>query len=113
MYAAVFEMESMFGQFRYICEGETPEAIVAAFECEQSLECLIRHGRCEEGRDGQLALDRLEAFYNKYMEYKLTMSDIAALDVKINLGTIKCLAVAESAEAIAALEMQYPEARRC
>lgn len=112
MYAAVFEMKSMFGTFQYFFKGKTPMAIIDALEYEQSLECLIRHGRREEGRDGQLALDRLEEFYNKYMDYNLTMEDIAALDVELSVGTIKCHAIAEGEEAIAALMEQYPNARR-
>jgi hypothetical protein len=112
MYAAVFEMKSMFGTFQYFFEGKTPMAIIDALEYEQSLECLIRHGRCEEDRDGQLALDRLEEFYNKYMDYNLTTEDIAALDVNLSIGTIKCHAIVEGEEAIAALKEQYPNARR-
>ena len=113
MYAAVFEMKSMFGTFQYFFEGKTPVAIMDAFEYEQSLECLIRHGRCEEGYDGQLALDRLEAFYNKYTNFNLTIDDIADLDVNLSVGTIKCHAIAEGDEAITALKEQYPNARRC
>lgn len=112
MYAALFEMESMFGRHQFIFEGATPVAIMDAFEYEQSLECLIRHGRCEEGREGQLVLDRLEEFYNKYVDFDLTMDDIAALDVKLSIGTIKCHTIVEGPEAIAALKEQYPNARR-
>ena len=112
MYAAVFEMESMFGRHQYFFEGATPAAIMDAFEYEQSLECLIRHGRREENREGQIVLDRLEAFYNKYMDFGLTIDDIANLDVQLSIGTIKCMGIAEGTEAIAALKEQYPNARR-
>ena len=112
MYAAVFEMKSIFGTFQSFFKGKTPMAIIDALEYEQSLKCLIRHGRREEGRDGQLALDRLEGFYIKYMDFNLTIEDIAALDVELSVGTIKCHANAEGEEAIAALVEQYPNARR-
>ena len=113
MYAAIFEMKSMFGLHQYFFEGTTPVAIMDAFEYEQSLECLIRHGRREENREGQIVLDRLEEFYNKYMDFNLTMDDIATLDVVLSIGTIKCLGIAEGAENIAALKAQYPNARGC
>ena len=112
MYAALFEMESMFGRHLFIFEGNSPVAIMDAFEYEQSLECLIRHGRCEEGPEGQTVLDRLEEFYNKYMDFELTMDDISGLDVKLSVGTIKCHTIVEGAEAITALKAQYPNARR-
>ena len=113
MYAAVFEMKSMFGLHQYFFEGETPVAIMDAFEYEQSLECLIRHGRREENREGQIVLDRLEEFYNKYKDFDLTVDDIAGLDVQLSIGTIKCLGITEGEETIASLKAQYPNARGC
>ena len=113
MVAAVFEMKSMFGLQQYWFQGVNAIAIMDAFEYEQSLECLIRHGRREENQEGQIALDRLEEFYNKYMDYDLTVDDIAALDINLSIGTIKCLSIAEDAEAIATMRAQYPNARGC
>ena len=84
MYAAVFEMESMFGLHQYIFEGNTPVSIMVAFENQQSLECLIRHGRYEEGSEGQCELDKLECFYNKYTDGSITIDDIASLNIKIS-----------------------------
>lgn len=111
MYVALFEMDSMFGRHQYIFQGETPVAIIDAFEYEQSLECLIRHGRYEEGPEGQLALDKLEVIYNKYIAGTITMDDITSINVNISIGKIECIAVAEGAEAIAQLRSQYPNAR--
>ena len=112
MYAALFEMDSMFGKHQYIFEGKNAEAILIAFEYEQSLECLIRHGRYEEDAKGQLELDRLEAVYNKYINGTVTMDDLASLDVKLSVGTIQCLSIVEGAEAIAELKAQNPKARQ-
>ena len=111
MYAALFEMDSMFGKHQYIFQGNTPEAIVIELENEQSLECLIRHGRGAEDGEGQAALDKLECFYNKYVDGNITMEDIAALDIAISIGTIKCLTIAEGVDAIASLKKEYPNAR--
>jgi hypothetical protein len=111
MYAVLFEIDSMFGRHQYIFEGKTPEAIMTEFEYEQNLECLIRHGRYEEDAKGQLALDQLEAFYNKYVSGSITIEDIASLDVKISMGSIKCLAFAEGEEAVTVLKADDPNAR--
>ena len=112
MYAALFEMDSMFGRNQYIFEGASPVAIMAAFENEQSLECLIRHGRYEEGPEGQLSLDKLEEIYNKYVAGIITIADIASIDAKISIGAIRCLSVAEGKEAIAEMKTQYQKARK-
>lgn len=111
MYAALFEMDSMFGKHHYIFQGNTPEAIVIELENEQSLECLIRHGRRTEDAAGQAALDDLELFYNKYVDGNVTMADIASLDITISIGAIKCLTVAEGVDAIASLKKAHPNAR--
>ena len=110
MYAAVFEMDSMFGKMQYFFKGRTPRVVMIEFEDVQSLDCLIQHGRYEEDADGQLALDRLEEIYNKYSDGTITMDDIASINVKISIGAIKCLAVAEGKEAVASLKEQYPKA---
>ena len=101
MYVALLEMDSMFGRHQYIFEGDSPVSVMVEFENEQSLECLIQHGRYEEGPEGQLALDKLEVIYNKYIAGTITMDDIASIDVKISLGAIKCLSVGNGKEAVA------------
>ena len=111
MYAALFEMDSMFGRHQYIFEGNSPVSVMVEFENEQSLECLIRHGRYEESAKGQLALDKLEDVYNKYVAGTITMDDIASIDIKISIGAIRCCLVAEGEDAIAAIKAQYPKAR--
>ena len=112
MYAALFEMDSMFGRLQYIFEGKNAEELLDEFEYEQSLECLIRHGRYEEDAKGQLELDRLEAVYNKYTDGTVTIDDLASLDAKISIGAIKCLAIVEGEEAINKLKAEHPKARQ-
>ena len=85
-------------------EGDSPSAIIRGVERVQDLGCLLRMGREEEGEKGQKELTKLEAFLEKYQNGALTMEDISNLDIKLSIGTIKCLGIADGEEDIAKLK---------
>ena len=85
-------------------EGDTPCAIIRNAEKVQDFDCLLRMGRMEEGQKGQRELSKLEAFLEKYYDNSLTIEDINNLDVKLSIGAIKCLGVAEGEKEIANLK---------
>lgn len=112
MVAAVIEMNSWIGQQQYFFEGEKASDILFAFESVQDLSCLVRMGRMEEGTaEGQKALDTLEVILEKYYDGELTMHDLKEMDIKISIGAIKCLAIAEDEKTITELKTNYPNAR--
>ena len=84
--------------------GDSPSAIIRSVERVQDFDCLLRMGRMEEGEKGQKELTKLEAFLEKYQDETLTMEDISDLDIKLSIGTIKCLGIAEDEEEIAKLK---------
>lgn len=85
-------------------EGDAPSTIIRSVERVQDFDCLLRMGRMEEGKKGQKELAKLEAFLERYHDGTLTMEDISNLDIKLSIGTIKCLGIAESEEEIAKLK---------
>lgn len=85
-------------------EGDTPSDVIRSVEKVQDFNCLLRMGRMEEGKKGQKELSKLEAFLEKYYEGSLRVEDISNLDVKLSIGTIKCLGIAESDEEIEKLK---------
>ena len=110
MYAALFEMDSIFGPMQFIFQGKDATEIMTAFEDVQDLDCLVGMGRAEEDAAGQLALDKIEEIIIKYQNGCLTVEDLRAFDVRISIGAIKCVCVVESNEAISELKAQYPKA---
>lgn len=76
----------------------------------QDLSCLVRIGRGAEGKKGQKELDKLEDTLEKNYSGDLDMADLAAFDVSISLGTIKCSAIAEGEEGIRQLKENNPDA---
>ena len=110
MYAALFEMSSWMGLEKYIFQGMDASDLLEEFEDVQSLHCLVRMGRSEEGPEGQKALDVIEDILDKRDSGDLTVEDLLKLDVKTSLGTIKCCKVQEGDDAFEQLKAEYPEA---
>lgn len=111
MYAAVFEMSSWMGPEQHIVRGSSAAELLYEFEEIQHLGCLVRMGRSEEGAEGQKMLDKLEEILNKRDSGDLTNEDLLTLDIKISLGTIKCVEIAEGDAAAEQLKVKYPNAR--
>jgi hypothetical protein len=49
-----------------------------------------------EGKRGRKELDKLAAFLEKYRSGKLTGKDLAALEINLSIGSIKCLSYEET-----------------
>lgn len=111
MYAALFEMSSWMGLDQHIVCGSSAADLLYEFEEVQSLSCLVRMGRSEEGPEGQKMLDKLEEILRKRSNGDLTNEDLLTLDIEISLGTIKCVEIAEGADADEQLKAKYPQAR--
>ncbi len=112
MYAALFEMTSWMGTEQYIFTGNTASEMLSRFEDVQSLECLVRMGRREErSASGKKAINDLEALWDKHYSGALTNDDLLGLDIKISIGSIKCVVILEGDDAADKLKAEYPKAR--
>ncbi len=103
MYAAVIKM----GWITDCFEGETPFDIIRGASRYQDFDCLLRMGWQNEPASNHGELRKLEAFINKFYDNTLTFEDVAGLDIRLSIGDITCLGVAEGDEAIAALKAKY------
>ena len=110
MYAALFELNSWRPE-QYIITGSSAAALLDGFEDIQSLECLVRMGRSHENAKGQKELDKLEAILNKRYNGELSSVDLLGLDIKLSLGTIKCVEILVGEDAADRLKAKYPNAR--
>ena len=111
MLAAVFEMTSWMGLEQHIVKGKTACDLLAEFEVVQSLSCLVRMGRREEDMAGQKELDKLEVVLDKYHSGSLTVDELLMLDVKLSIGSVKCVAILEGEDAAVKLKEMHPKAR--
>ena len=111
MYAALFEMNSWMGLAQYIICGSSAAELLKGFEKIQNLRCLVRMGRSEEGAKGKKMLDKLEGILNKRDNGDLTNADLLTLNIKISIGTIKCVEIVEGENAADRLKAKYPNAR--
>ena len=111
MYAALFELTSWMSPEQHIIEGGSAAALLDGFESVQSLSCLVRMGRNYEDAEGQRMLDKLEAILDQRYNGDLTNEDLLTLDIKISLGTIKCVEIIEGYDASEKLKAKYPNAR--
>ena len=111
MYAALFEMDSWMGLEQRIISGSSAADLLYGFEEVQHLGCLVRMGRSEEGPEGQKMLDKLEEILNLRDNGDLTNEDLLTLDIKISLGTIKCVEIAEGDDADEQLKEKYPNVK--
>ena len=111
MYVALFEMSSWMGLEQHIVCGNSASDLLYEFEEIQHLGCLVRMGRCEEDAEGQKMLDKLEEILNKRDNGDLTNEDLLTLDIKISLGTIKCVEIVKGAKSVQQLKDKYPNAR--
>lgn len=110
-YAALIEIDSgWLGKEQYLIKGASVKKIIQKFESVQDIPCLIEMGRSQEDPAGQQSLDLLEAFYTKYQNGKLTIEDLALLNVSLSIGSIVCRSIAVGEEAISAMKTQYPDA---
>lgn len=112
MYAALFEMTSWMGTEQHIFTGNSASEMLSKFEDVQSLDCLVRMGRREErSAAGKKAINDLESLLDKHYSGALTNEDLLSLDIKISLGTIKCVVILEGDDAADKLKAEYPKAR--
>ena len=100
MYGALIKV----GGSCHFFEGNSPGDIILRLEDVQDLQCLLRMGRRVENADGQKELDKLEAFLELYLEDRLTMEDIRALEVHLKVGVLQCVGIAENQDEIDGLK---------
>ena len=81
-FVAVIEMTSCLGTYQHIVKGNSPSELIEAFENVQSLYCLVRTGRNEEGPEVQESLDILENLLNKVELKELAEEDFKSFDIK-------------------------------
>lgn len=89
---------------------ENSKQLFDALNKIQSLECLVNMGLSREKAKGQKELTKLSLIIDKYDDGTLTVEDLANLDVKISIGAIKCLEIAEGDDAEVKLKEKYPKA---
>ena len=112
MYAALFEMERRLGTEQYIFTGNSASELLSKFEEVQSLECLAEMGkRQERSATGKKAIMLLEELLDKHLSGTMTIEDLLSLDIKISLGSIKCIKILEGDDAKDKLKLEYPKAR--
>lgn len=111
MYAAVFEMSSWMGLEKHILKGQTASDLLDEFENIQSLSCLVRMGKSQERGAARKALEKVEEILEKSYDGSLTPEELLTLDIKISLGTIKCVEILEGDDAFEKLKAAYPDAR--
>ncbi len=110
MYAALFEIKGWMGVHKYIFEGKDATELIAEFEKIQDLSCLANMGRFEEKKNGQRQIKTLEDFLDKYYDGNLTIDDIKDFNVKLSIGYMKCLEIADNDMAISKMKKDNPEA---
>lgn len=111
MYAALFEMGSWMGPEQHIVHGNSAADLLYGFEEVQHLSCLVRMGRGRENAEGQKMLDKLEWILDKRDAGILTNEDLLTLDIKLSVGSIKCVEIIEGDNAVEQLKEKYPHAR--
>ena len=111
MYAALFETKSWMGEKKHIVKGKDVAGLIDDFEEVQSLGCLVRMGRGQEGPEGQKQLNKLEDILDKRDNGTITVEELLELDIDLSVGKIKCSVVIEGDDAIEQLKAQYPDAR--
>ena len=99
------------GPSQHIVKGDNASDLLNEFEEIQSLSCLVKMGRSRERGEGQKMIDILEDLLSKRDNGDLTNEDLLTLDIKISLGTIKCVEIVEGADAAEQLKAKYPNAR--
>ena len=102
-YAAVFKLGWLVQCF----EGDEPREIIEEVEKVQDFECLLEMGRMNERGLGQIELDKLAVFLEKYHDDTLTMEDIKNFDITLSVGSLSCLGIGETESEIKALKAQY------
>lgn len=110
-YVAVIEMESWLGTEQHIVKGDNAGELLVEFEKIQSLDCLVRMGRSREDANGQKQLDKLEAILKKKYNGDLTIVELKKMDIKLTIGSFKCLTVEEGEKAENVIKSVYPKAR--
>ena len=113
MVGAVIELKSWLGTNQYFVQGENPFEIMIEFEKKQDLHCLARMGRQHETtKKGQKELDKLDDFLDKYDSQELTLSEIKEFAYELEVGSFKCLGIADGEDEIQKLKNDFPEAKQ-
>ena len=108
MKAALIETIGPFGKDIeiYTTDGDQASLILYQFErMQQDLSCLLNAAKAN-GKD----TTALEDILDKYNYGELEMEDLLKLNLKLDVGSIKCLAIAETEDEVEALKKKYPNA---
>lgn len=105
MIAALFEVSiSPTMSNRYLFQGEDVHAVLSKFNERENLECFTRMRHLfADGEEGDKQCEKLSEFVDKWQDDELTLQELSELDIHFYSTAIRCLAVAEGEEAIAAL----------
>lgn len=113
MVAAVIELKSWLGPEQYFVVGQNACEIMVKFEEKQDLHCLAMMGRQHERtKKGQKELDKVDEFLRKYDFDELTLSDIQEFTFELEVGSFKCLGIADGEEQVKQLEEEFSQARK-
>ena len=91
MKAALFEIKSWLGPERYLVKARSAGGLIKELQEYQNLECLVMMGDDDDLDE----LTKLDAIIRKSKCYKLTLEEIAQMDIHLSIGDIKCLGVAD------------------
>ena len=105
MIAALIDFKVPGGHETYLFTGCDALQLYQKLELVQDLDCLARMAQMV-GDDAS----QLESLADLFYDGKLELENIGAIDVKLDAGRIKCLAVAETDEEIENLKQKYPKA---
>ncbi len=111
MYAACFEISGWTGKQLYLFSGNKLQDVADELMKVQDLNCLLNMGwMSEHNENGFKSLEWLGKFMNRYNTEKLYCDDIVSFNVQLSAGSIKCLEMLKSKNAINVLQEKYPDA---
>ena len=110
MYTASFQISGWAGPQVYILSGETLQDVAEALNNVQDLSCLVMMGQMERKKKDAAALKKLSAFLDKYYAGSIQEEDLKTFDIKLSVGSFKCLDLLQSENAVDELKKEYPDA---
>lgn len=94
MKAALFEVKSWIGAQRYLIRAASVEGLIDGLEEYQSLNCLLYSS---EEKDMPELL-KLEHILDEAQCGELSLSELAGMNVRLSVGAIRCLGVADDGD---------------
>ncbi len=91
-YTAKFQM----GWMTVDAEGDSPSELMQAVEKEQDLMCLVQQCAMMGTKADKKEIGKVISFLEKQSDDSLTIDDIRDLNVKLSVGSIKCLELMEN-----------------